>query len=198
MDAASIPAELRAMLDADAGRAHSADGPVLASLARILTRHDEIRSQAAPAASPALRACNLHELIRGRSWRGCGGCYDVAAAEVTRLRTELAEAIRQRDAARLCPSCSAQWLPGPAVVAHEDDCPSLRHRDCSAAATGFCACPPKPAPEPFRQPSSSGTRLGPWITASYDGECADCGRLVGDGDAIRADGEGGWLCGDCG
>jgi hypothetical protein len=39
-----IPPELVGMLDADAGKTHSATGRVLTSLARILTRYDEIRS----------------------------------------------------------------------------------------------------------------------------------------------------------
>jgi hypothetical protein len=46
----------------------------------------------------------------------------------------------------LCPSCDAEWLPAPGIVAHDDDCPRLaamRVRDgraCKAAATGFCGC----------------------------------------------------------
>jgi hypothetical protein len=41
--------------------------------------------------------------------------------------------------------------------------------------------------------------FGPWITASFDGECAgDCGRPLRAGDSIRSDGEGGWLCVHCG
>jgi hypothetical protein len=37
-----ISPELVQMLDADAGKAHSADGPVLASLTRILARHEQL------------------------------------------------------------------------------------------------------------------------------------------------------------
>lgn len=38
-----IPQELVDILDRDAGRKHSRSGSVLASLARILTRYDEMR-----------------------------------------------------------------------------------------------------------------------------------------------------------
>ena len=40
--------------------------------------------------------------------------------------------------------------------------------------------------------------LGPWITARFDGECDECGDLIMEGDQIRSDGEGGWLCENCG
>ena len=39
-----IPQELVDILDADAGKKHSRDGHVLKTLAKILTRYDEIRS----------------------------------------------------------------------------------------------------------------------------------------------------------
>jgi hypothetical protein len=42
LQASAIPPELVQMLDADAGKAHSADGPVLASLAQILARHEQL------------------------------------------------------------------------------------------------------------------------------------------------------------
>lgn len=43
-------------------------------------------------------------------------------------------------------------------------------------------------------------RLGPWVTAAFDSECDGdmCGVQILEGDEIRADGEGGWLCKDCG
>ena len=34
--------------------------------------------------------------------------------------------------------------------------------------------------------------------ARYDGECDGCGAEFEAGDEIRSDGEGGWLCEDCG
>lgn len=39
---------------------------------------------------------------------------------------------------------------------------------------------------------------GPFFQASYEGECDHCGDDIYPGDAIRADGEGGWLCETCG
>lgn len=57
-----------------------------------------------------------------------------------------------------------------------------------------CAhCRPAPVPEP-----SEATSYGPWILAVYGGECADCDDQIWPGDAIRSDGEGGWLCETCG
>jgi hypothetical protein len=56
MRAEEIPAELMDMLDEDAGRVHSRTGSVACSLARILTRYEEMlaedrweREQALPA-----------------------------------------------------------------------------------------------------------------------------------------------------
>jgi DNA-directed RNA polymerase subunit RPC12/RpoP len=40
--------------------------------------------------------------------------------------------------------------------------------------------------------------LGTWFTAAYYGSCADCGEDVEPDDEIRADGEGGYLCRECG
>lgn len=39
-----IPQELLGILDARAGKAHSRQGPVVAALAEILTRYDELRA----------------------------------------------------------------------------------------------------------------------------------------------------------
>ena len=40
--------------------------------------------------------------------------------------------------------------------------------------------------------------LGPWFLAAYHGSCAGCGDGIEPDDEIRADGEGGYLCADCG
>ena len=40
--------------------------------------------------------------------------------------------------------------------------------------------------------------MGPWFTAQYEGECAGCGAGIAPGDTIRADGQHGYLCGECG
>lgn len=43
------------------------------------------------------------------------------------------------------------------------------------------------------------SRLGPWFTAGYSsGSCSDCGEDITESDMIRADGQGGYLCEECG
>lgn len=39
---------------------------------------------------------------------------------------------------------------------------------------------------------------GPWITARFDSDCDGCGAPMDEGDQIRSDGDGGWLCDTCG
>ena len=40
---------------------------------------------------------------------------------------------------------------------------------------------------------------GPWIiAAACEGECAGCWDRIKHGDTIRTDGDGGWLCEECG
>jgi hypothetical protein len=39
---------------------------------------------------------------------------------------------------------------------------------------------------------------GPWFTAARHGECDGCGDGIFPGDEIRADGDGGYLCRQCG
>lgn len=46
------------------------------------------------------------------------------------------------------------------------------------------------------QPDTVG--YGPWFEAQYEGECAGCWCALDPGDRIRADGEGGYLCDQCG
>jgi len=59
-----------------------------------------------------------------------------------------------------------------------------------------CAhCRPAPAPDPFDEPARPG---GGWFEARYEGRCSHCGFPIEPGEAIRSDGEGGWLCSDCG
>lgn len=66
-----------------------------------------------------------------------------------------------------------------------------------------------PAQDPFTAPvpamdtengegEPDGAR-GPWVRAAFDSECdGSCGGAIMEGGEIRADGEGGWLCEDCG
>ena len=39
---------------------------------------------------------------------------------------------------------------------------------------------------------------GPWFEAGWPGECAGCYGEITIGDAIRSDGNRGWLCSSCG
>jgi formylmethanofuran dehydrogenase subunit E len=39
---------------------------------------------------------------------------------------------------------------------------------------------------------------GPWVAAGYESECDRCGEAIYPEDSIRSDGQGGWLCGECG
>ena len=39
---------------------------------------------------------------------------------------------------------------------------------------------------------------GPWFPARFDGDCDSCGGPIDQGDTIRADGEGGFVCEPCG
>lgn len=53
-----VPPELARMLDEDAGKTHSATGTVMASLARILARHEQmVRERVAGAIADADDAC---------------------------------------------------------------------------------------------------------------------------------------------
>lgn len=52
----------------------------------------------------------------------------------------------------------------------------------------------------FKQPPAPDVEsaLGPWITAGYGSDCNGCGGHIDEGDRIRANGEAGWLCDECG
>lgn len=60
--------------------------------------------------------------------------------------------------------------------------------DADAAAAFLSSGPPEP---------DSSSPYGPEITAGYDGECSECWGGIFEGDAIRADGEGGWVHSGC-
>jgi hypothetical protein len=64
--------------------------------------------------------------------------------------------------------------------------------DLPPGACGDCA--PRQNGAPAREDAS----YGPWISARYPGRCSSCDERIRDGDQIRSDGEGGWLCSDCG
>lgn len=46
--------------------------------------------------------------------------------------------------------------------------------------------------DPPREPATA--ELGPWFTARFDGRCSACDNTTYEGDQIRADGFGGYLC----
>jgi hypothetical protein len=48
------------------------------------------------------------------------------------------------------------------------------------------------------RPAPAGQEFGPWFPAAYEGDCAGCDGAIEPGDRIRADGQGSWLCEDCG
>lgn len=53
--------------------------------------------------------------------------------------------------------------------------------------------------DPFISPAQTGgNMLGPWFTTDKDVECDGCGVNISPGDPLRADGEGGYMCMDCG
>ena len=68
--------------------------------------------------------------------------------------------------------------------------PECKHLIDPAESCGTCYPPPGTASPPELR--------GPWFTASYPGECDDCGDGIVPGDDIRADGLGGYLCDACG
>lgn len=73
------------------------------------------------------------------------------------------------------------------------------HTDSGTAPAPDPFTTPAPAPELAEGDVSESPVLGPWVRAGYDGECdGTCGGAIMEGDEIRADGQGGWLCSDCG
>lgn len=64
----------------------------------------------------------------------------------------------------------------------------LRVTECA-----HCRGIPDPA-----APERRTRELGPVIAAMYPGDCSGCAGEIEPGDAIRADGDGGWLHDGCG
>lgn len=93
--------------------------------------------------------------------------------------------------AELCP-----YWPGEGCLRGVAPCDELPGGRCKheLPAGSRTDCMPKPQRAEFAQPA----QLGPWITASYGGHCSSCGDYFPADDQIRADGQGGWLCWDCG
>lgn len=73
------------------------------------------------------------------------------------------------------------------------------HTDSGTAPAPDPFTSPAPAPELAEGDVSDSPVLGPWFRAGYDADCdGTCGGSITEGDEIRADGQGGWLCSDCG
>lgn len=87
--------------------------------------------------------------------------------------------------------------PSPAqFMAHYDD-------GSPGNENSFWSYPPPPEDTQAyvdweRMADDGGREYGPWVNASYESDCDGCGARIQAGDAIRADGRGGWLCAICG
>jgi hypothetical protein len=68
---------------------------------------------------------------------------------------------------------------------------------CKHGLESGCAdCNPSlPAVSPYYEPDA---QPGPWFEARFSSDCHGCGGDITEGDYIRSDGAGGWLCGICG
>lgn len=62
----------------------------------------------------------------------------------------------------------------------------------------FTSPAPVPAMDTENGEGEPDSVLGPWVRAGYGGLCDACDGSIVEGDQIRADGQGGWLCSDCG
>ena len=61
-------------------------------------------------------------------------------------------------------------------------------------ASCCCFCSQRQSPAPRGQ-----TAFSWWVTARYPGRCAvECGEKIVSGDLILVDGDGHWLCENCG
>lgn len=66
--------------------------------------------------------------------------------------------------------------------------PECKH-EMEEATCGVCTPPGR---------VSGRRRFGPWFAAQFGGHCAGCQAELEQGEMIRSDGDGGWLCGTCG
>lgn len=70
--------------------------------------------------------------------------------------------------------------------------------DLPESQCAHCRAGTRTLPEEVKAPRDP-LAAGPWITAQYPGRCSENARhSIRPGDQICADGEGGWLCADCG
>lgn len=108
---------------------------------------------------------------------------------------------------RECPDCQRQvrvkvngelwkhpWCDGPAVSEAAPTVDAMDDTHCKQGrCTGCCGCSSECTDNPCGQPFK-----GPWFGALYAGACSNLGCRIDEGDRIRADGQGGYECEDCG
>jgi hypothetical protein len=68
--------------------------------------------------------------------------------------------------------------------------PRCELTDLLVSQCGHCRPPAEPPPPELD--------VGPWFAAGYPGRCSLGEETIREGDRIRADGEGGYLCRACG
>lgn len=122
-----------------------------------------------------------------------------------------------------CPECDGMYVPltGGGLRAHgpvyarcaQDPANRVGTRVCEGCDKAFVltdsdtipphgptpgvTCPQVSDPAPTVK-TVDDTQKGPWFGAMYSGECAGCFDRIEEGDRIRADGQGGYECEDCG
>jgi hypothetical protein len=101
------------------------------------------------------------------------------------------------------PYTCPEWIGGAQMVVSADTPPRpdapppppplvARCAVTELEVTGCAHCRPViDTPRPARA-------LGRWFPARYAGRCSDCDTRFHEDEEIRADGEGGYLCEDCG
>lgn len=94
MDAQGIPQELVDIVDRDAGKQHSRSGSVLASLARVLTRYDEMRSGVRVGVAVLCWRGGQFLMQQRRGGRG-EGCWSVPGGQIEHGETWQHAAIRE-------------------------------------------------------------------------------------------------------
>lgn len=113
-------------------------------------------------------------------------------------------------AARITEQTPAEHQPGRPPAAAEVSYwqrqardAAARHMETSENDTPYVALLKEElsVPDAFTGPAEPADQApvpGPWFDASYPGSCSRCFDRIEEGDRIRADGEGGYECSDCG
>lgn len=134
---------------------------------------------------------------------GCGFNYQLSTCRKGELKGEL---IVRKHLSRTGPGeCSgSQELPKGEECQHLQG--FLPAEDAQGRGGAFCPeCGDRePEAEPgdvftVPAPVADEPQLGPWVVATHDGECDGvCTGSILEGEQIRSDGSGGWLCSECG